>query len=290
MSGDDPDLVSTVSIGLSDREAIRTALGAGETVNVTMKDAGGDRVDSYRWLLSEKSTAFGGAIRDMWNPNCYGDPGKVSDAEYKCSTDDNGGVHGNSGVPNHGYALLVDGGTFNGVTVEGIGLQKAAHIYYKAMNEYQTPISDFVDHANSLEASCADLTGKKLNKLSTAEDDQQPFNDKINAGDCAQVAKMTQAIELRKEPVQCAFEPLLPDEAGAPCGTGFTARTVWSEDFEAGIDGWEQTAEIPEGSKTMDWEQTYDAPQHDSATAFAPDPRRTATASRTATTTRRPLR
>ena len=34
----------------------------------------------------------------MWDPTCLGDPGKVSDAEYKCSTDDSGGVHSNSGV------------------------------------------------------------------------------------------------------------------------------------------------------------------------------------------------
>ena len=33
---------------------------------------------------------------------------------------DNGGVHTNSGVPNHAYALLVDGGSFNDVTVEAI--------------------------------------------------------------------------------------------------------------------------------------------------------------------------
>ena len=38
-------------------------------------------------------TAFGGAIRDMWKPTCLGDPGKVSDAEYYCATDDGGGVH-----------------------------------------------------------------------------------------------------------------------------------------------------------------------------------------------------
>ena len=79
------------------------------------------RRDSFRWLVGEKSDAFGGAIRDMWVPTCYGDPGKVSDTEYKCTTDDQGGVHGNSGVPNHGYALLVDGGTYNGTTVTGSG-------------------------------------------------------------------------------------------------------------------------------------------------------------------------
>ncbi|WP_110205358.1 M4 family metallopeptidase [Nocardioides daejeonensis] len=272
MSGDDTTLVPTVSIGLTDREAIRTAVDAGKTVNVTMKDAGGERYDSYRWLVGEKSPAFGGAIRDMWNPNCYGDPGKVSDAEYKCSTDDNGGVHGNSGVANHGYALLVDGGTFNGVTVKGIGLDKAAHIYFTAMNEYQTPVSDFVDHANSLEASCAQLTGKRLTKLSTAEATKTALNAKIDASDCEQVAAMARAIELRKEPTQCEFQPLLPDEAGAPCGKGFDSRTVWSEDFEDGLDGWTQDAEIPEGSQTFEWESEAQAPSHDSMTAFAPDP------------------
>ena len=71
--------------------------------------------------MGEKSTAFGGAIRDMWTPTCYGDPGKVSDAEYHCATDDDGGVHSNSGVVNHSYALLVDGGTYNGVSVTGLG-------------------------------------------------------------------------------------------------------------------------------------------------------------------------
>ena len=47
------------------------------------------RTNSYRWLSGEYSDpAFGGAIRDMWNPTCYGDPGKVTDAEYHCTTDD----------------------------------------------------------------------------------------------------------------------------------------------------------------------------------------------------------
>ncbi|MDT0203345.1 M4 family metallopeptidase [Nocardioides sp. AE5] len=275
MSGDDPSLPPTVSIGMGDRELIRSAIADGETVNITMKDAGGAREDSFRWLIGEKSTAFGGAIRDMWNPTCYGDPGKVSDAEYKCSTDDNGGVHGNSGVPNHGYALLVDGGTYNGVTVEGIGLTKAAHIYYKAMDEYQTPISNFADHADSLEASCADLTGKRLNKLSTKEDDKQAYNEKITADDCAQVAAMAEAVELRLDPTeQCAFEPLLPDEAGSACGEGFETTTAFSEDFEAGLDAWPQSEELAEGAQRgFDWAASTEAPGGNATgVAFGTDP------------------
>ena len=75
------------------------------------------------------------------------------------ATATSGGVHTNSGVPNHGYALLVDGGTYNGQTVNGIGLTKAAHIYWRAQSVYQTPTTDFADHADALEQSCHDLVG-----------------------------------------------------------------------------------------------------------------------------------
>ena len=106
-----------VMIGLRDGQKIKSAPTG--SVNVTIRDIGTDeRVDSFRWLSGEGDPAFGGAIRDMWSPTCYGDPAKVSDAEYQCSTDDSGGVHTNSGVPNHAFSLLVDGGTFNGVPVQ----------------------------------------------------------------------------------------------------------------------------------------------------------------------------
>ena len=101
----------------------------------------------------------------MWEPTCYGDPGKVTDAEYKCSPDDNGGVHGNSGVPNHTYALAVDGGTYNGVDVEGIGLDKAAQVWWRTQTAYLTPTSNFVDFADGLDSACADMVGLPILQL-----------------------------------------------------------------------------------------------------------------------------
>ncbi len=282
MSGDDPTLVTTVSIGLTDRELIRGALADGQTVNVTMRDSAGDRVDSYRWLIGEKSTAFGGAIRDMWNPTCHGDPGKVSDAEYKCSTDDSGGVHSNSGVPNHGFALLVDGGTFNGTAVEAIGIDKALNIYYTAMTEYQTPSSDFVDHANSLEASCSDLVGKAIREISTAPDDRVVAyaQDRITTGDCAEVTAMAQAVELRVDPTeQCDFQPLLQPGAPSACGEGFTDEQVFGDDFEitadneTGLDNWTLSGTNPYDGPTFPWEATLDYNgEHSSRVAYGPDP------------------
>ena len=160
-------------------------------VNMTIQDVEvEEKADSYRWLMGEKSDAFGGAIRDMWNPTCYGDPGKVSDAEYICGTEDSGGVHSNSGVINHGYSFLVDGGTFNGVTIEGLGITKALAIYYRAMTGYQTPISNFVDHADALLVSCGDLVGETLKEPSTSPNDSVDSPEQVTGADCVQVTQM----------------------------------------------------------------------------------------------------
>ncbi|WP_197046857.1 M4 family metallopeptidase [Paucibacter sp. KBW04] len=188
--------------------------------------------NSVRWLMGEDAAVFGGAIRDMYNPTCYGNPGKVSDSQYRCSTADQGGVHSNSGVPNHGYALLVDGGSYNGQTVFGIGLTKAAHIYYRAQSVYQGPTSGFADHADALQQSCADLSGVNLNDLKTGA----ASGEIINAQDCAQVAKAALAVELRSSPSQCNFVPLLAKSPPPLCPSG-TPTPLLSDNFDGGKRG-----------------------------------------------------
>ena len=274
MSGSDTTVVTTVSIGLADRESIRSTILAGTPVTVTIKDATtAQKSDSYRWLLSEKSSAFGGAIRDMWNPTCHGDPGKVSDAEYKCSSDDSGGVHGNSGVPNHGYALLVDGGTFNGQTVEGLGFDKAANIYFYAQN-YMGPTSDFVDHADSLEQACADLTGQAIKKLSFTAGANPGNADPITAADCTQVSTMIAAVELRLDPtVKCKWKPLLDPNAPPLCGEGMTSKVVFADNFDAGLDAWTKDQKIVYTGGIADpWQSTstYPGRQIGGSVAYAP--------------------
>jgi Zn-dependent metalloprotease len=240
-------------------EAIKAAT---ETVNITVKDIDtAPKADSYRWLMGEKSDAFGGAIRDMWNPNCYNDPGKVSDAQYVCTTEDAGGVHSNSGVPNHGYALLVDGGTYNSVTVPAIGMTKAAAIYWRAQTVYQTPASGFADHADALAVSCADLTGQRINEPNTDPSSYQPSQLKITATDCASVEQMAKAVELRKDPTQqCNYQPLLKPNAPALCGPGTAEDVVFEEDFEDGLAGWTTSGENPFGGPTKDWKTDSEMP------------------------------
>ncbi len=211
-------------------------------LTITLDDAATDPRDtSYRWLSGEDDSAFGGAIRDMWNPNCYGDPGKVSDEEYFCDTDDSGGVHTNSGVVNHTYALLVDGGTFNGVTVPGIGLDKAANIFWHTQTSYLTSTSGFAELADGLAASCADLTGKTTLKKLTVGASATGGSaadagalDPITAADCDAVAKASTATELRVEPTQCNFRPMFK-KGTVSCGTGTVTKSVWSQGFESGL-------------------------------------------------------
>jgi Zn-dependent metalloprotease len=183
--------------------------------------AGGPATDnSYRWLLGEDASAFGGAIRDLWHPNCYGDPGKVSDVQYTCSSADSGGVHTNSGVPNHAFALIVDGGNYNGQAIAGIGLTKAAHIYWYAQTRFQTPTSGFEEHADALEASCGALIDAPLNALDTASVNPTVSGEVISDGDCDEVIAAFAAVELRTPPSQCGFEPMLQSPAPILCDGG----------------------------------------------------------------------
>lgn len=186
---------------------------------------GGD--DSVRWLLGEESSI--GALRDMWSPNCAGDPAKVTDTEYWCQTGDNGGVHFNSGVPNKAFALMVDGGNFNGYSGAGIGLNKAAHIQWMAQN-LLTPSSNFIDNADALEAACSSLIGTDVNDLSTGT----PSGEIIDAGNCTEVADIIAAVEFRTPPEQCGFVPLLAPDAPALCEGVGSVQTGLLEGFEDG--------------------------------------------------------
>jgi Zn-dependent metalloprotease len=218
--------------------------------------------DSVRWLVGEdvNSGSLVGALRDMWNPTCFGDPGKVTDKQYYCAavannTTDQGGVHFNSGVPNHAFALLVDGGTFNGQTVGAIGLTKAAQIYFRAQSVYQHPASDFVDHADALEQSCSDLTGAALPDLQTGG----ASGEVISAADCGNVAKAILAVQLRTPPTQCGFEPVLFQNAPPLCPAGTTPTTFFASNFDAGdstIDrwSWDHEAVNPATFIPRDWQ------------------------------------
>jgi Zn-dependent metalloprotease len=198
--------IPAVLVGRDDGQRLKDALGQGVTATL---DLDGSLVDSVRWIIGEDTAALG-AIRDMWTPTCFDDPDRVGSGSYACAGDiDNGGVHTNSGVANHAFALLVDGGSFNGRQIGSIGVAKAAQIYWRAMASYQTPVTGFAAHADALHASCEDLLGAVLYDPATG----LPSGQTVVADDCVQVEAAVAAVELRDFPVQCGFTTLLDPDA-----------------------------------------------------------------------------
>lgn len=242
-----PVTIPAVSVGRSDGQRLRDALADGVVIRMARS---GTSESSVRWLIGEDN----GALRDMWTPSCAGDPTRVGDPRYECSDNDSGGVHTNSGIPNHAFALLVDGGTFNGHTVGAIGLTKAAHVYWRAMSVYQTPTTGFADHAALLELSCRDLIGADLTDLGTGA----VAADHITAADCDQITAATSATEMELAPDQCGFLPLLQPDAPDLSG----AVTVFEERFDSDPGpAWTRTNQgvYPE-YVARDWLWTTDVP------------------------------
>jgi hypothetical protein len=113
-----------------------------------------------RWLIGED---VGSTLRSMSNPNNYGDPDTYHGTYWYSGTDDNGGVHTNSGVLNYWFYLLTEGG--NGTNdigkdfdVSGINIQDASHIVYQALN-YLTASSNYQDARSATIQAAIDIFG-----------------------------------------------------------------------------------------------------------------------------------
>ncbi|HVF09200.1 MAG TPA: M4 family metallopeptidase, partial [Abditibacteriaceae bacterium] len=214
------------------------------------------RPAGQRWQIGEDTQGINqpalGILRNMWNPTEYGNPDKVTSPLYHCDSSDGGGVHTNSGPPNHAFAMLVDGKTFNGQTVTGIGFAKAVHIYFRAMTTYQTRTTNFAAHEQALKTSCQDLVAAgPLPGFSTGPLGIPVPGATITQSDCQQLATAMLAVEMSTPP-PCNFAPLLK-AAAAPICDG--PSDIFSEDWESGEDGWTKTS----NGLTPDWEDSSKA-------------------------------
>ena len=260
MGGSDPSvLIPSVGSSRDTGDTLESA-ALTDTVNVTLHKAGAIEV---RWLMGEDSSGFGGAIRDMWQPSCDGDPDTANDPLETCNPDDNGGVHSGSGVLNHMFAMLTDGTTFNGYTIDGIGLFKAGAVFHRALTTYLTPTSDFEDAYAALNQAAADLVGE------TIEDPRDGSDwDTFTSTDAAEVDKAALAVEL-DTPGACGRSELLDTTPVDPCTL---SDPVYSDDFESGVNGWTVSNSGP--PTPYDWIQRSSLlPFGRSGTAwFAEDP------------------
>ena len=231
-----------------------------------------------RWVVGEDLSEAAAVVllRDMWDPDNFGNPlgdtpGSTGSENYYCLTGDGGGVHTNSSVPNHAYAMLVDGKEFNGVTIPAIGMTRAAQIYLQAQTQYQTPTSNFTAHADALEQSCRDLIGKPLNDVTGAAS-----ADVISAETCSAVGKAIAAVELRNSVKEkCNYVNVLKAESTTPaaCGSGlFLNPGSINEGFDKSADlpsGWTQGMNLSGDTAISPWTTSTDLPApHTGRAAF----------------------
>jgi len=209
-------------------------------LNESFSDIFGETIDllntsenepGSRWLIGE-GIAPGVGLRNMYDPSAvWGDPKSTDDPNYSCAAGDNGGVHTNSGVPNRAYAWMVDGGTDNGLTVQGIGLTRASAIEYRANTAYLGVYSSFADDHEALLASCRDLRNKRL-RDPDPESGGGFSSEKISKAHCAQVENALKVVKLNGP----ACAGVAPAPAPAKCSTG-NAVSLFADDQE-GNTGW----------------------------------------------------
>jgi len=173
------------------------SLYGGNAFSWIMGIAGTD--DTKRWLFT--ADAYIGPTRDLWNPTCFFAPDKVSSPNYACLSNLVRAAHINNGVPNHCFALLVDGGEFNGQNITGLGLSKTFHIFMRGMLNHLTDETRFAQLADILELSCADLNGTSVIDLQNRN-----LTIPVTDNDCEQVTKAVLAVELQTLPTGCGVD------------------------------------------------------------------------------------
>ena len=129
-------------------------------MNESFADIFGAMIDRDDWLIGEdvvRPGVFpGGALRSLsdphnganfqdlargWQPSHY-------DERFRGS-EDNGGVHINSGIPNHAFYRFA----------QVVGRERAEQVFYRALTTYLTRSSNFQDLRFSVEQSAVDLYG-----------------------------------------------------------------------------------------------------------------------------------
>jgi bacillolysin len=101
-------------------------------------------------------------IRSMSDPRSFGDPDHYS--IRFTGTDDNGGVHINSGIPNHAFFLAIEGGTnrTSGLSVTGVGggnREQIERVFYRGFTSYLTPNATFAQARQATLRAASELFG-----------------------------------------------------------------------------------------------------------------------------------
>lgn len=165
-----------ITHGVTQNSANLEYLSQSGALNESMSDFMGCMVERVNWQVGEDVVRPGffasGALRDMQDPHNGTTQGQngwqpATMSEYltlpENENGDNGGVHQNSGIPNHAAYLVA----------QAITKEKAEKIYYKALRDHLTKNSQFIDARLALVQSAKELYGDnspEMNAVKTAFD------------------------------------------------------------------------------------------------------------------------
>ncbi|WP_171161720.1 M4 family metallopeptidase [Streptomyces sp. I05A-00742] len=158
--------------GVTQHTANLEYYGQSGALNESLSDVFGSLIKQYalgqtaaeaNWLIGEGLLApgiHGTALRSMKQPgSAYDDPHLGKDPQpstmkdYVRTSRDNGGVHINSGIPNHAFYLLATG-------LGGNAWERAGKVWYAALTSGElTPDADFADFARQTAKTVRALYG-----------------------------------------------------------------------------------------------------------------------------------
>ncbi|GEM_PF-1687652 len=124
-------------------------------LNEAYSDIAGSVFDSLDWKIGEDcagASLTNGALRFMDNPHLADPPLPADMSEYQNLPPDmdHGGVHVNCSIHARAFSIMVD---------NYLGRARGWKIWYRALKEYLTPNSDFVDGAVNVRRAAEDLYG-----------------------------------------------------------------------------------------------------------------------------------
>lgn len=151
--------------------------GESGALNESFSDIFGEVIENFTlgtndWILLGEL----GGIRSMANPDLFSDPRTYNDTlwvQANCAspsaTNDYCGVHTNSGVQNHMFYYLCNGGSGTNYfgkefKINGIGMPDAAQIAFHALTEYMVPTSTYIDAREAWIHAAQDIFGSCSNQ------------------------------------------------------------------------------------------------------------------------------
>ncbi|MBS1623455.1 MAG: M4 family metallopeptidase [Bacteroidetes bacterium] len=145
-------------------------------LNESMADVFGAMIDRSNWTIGEQVCLPGffpsNALRDLSNPHNGASQGgngwqPATMSEFVNTTSDHGGVHTNSGITNHAFYYFAT----------AVTKQKAELVYYRALKNYLTQNSEFLDARLAVVQAAQDLYGStEVQAAKTAFDNVEIYD------------------------------------------------------------------------------------------------------------------